>query len=249
MTVLNRKNIHLICGGKNHDFDFARLELLKLLAEKQHVRVTISSDYSRQDQMHSADAMITYTCDLLPDESEQDGLQQFLREGGKWFALHGTNSCLNYNREKKHKEAPRGARRFFEMLGSQFQAHPPIQQFTVRKSKSHPLVKGIKPFKVSDEIYLCEFFGPYECLLETEFNGTVNGFQRSNWRKNGKVPIMYLHPWEDNEVLYLNLGHVRSQYDMQARVNLNEKPERGSWKSPTFKELLRRGIRWALKEL
>lgn len=248
MTEQVRKNIHLVCGGKYHDFDYARLELLKLLAEIDHVRVTVASDFSRQEQMHSASAMITYTSDVIPDESEQDGLQQFLREGGKWFALHGTNSCLRYNREKRYWEAPKVAPRFFDMLGSQFQAHPPIQPFTVRKSKSHPLVNGIRPFKADDEIYLCEFFGDYECLLETEFSGTAKGFQKSNWRKNGRVPIMYLHPWEDNEILYLNLGHARGHYDMQPLMSYYQNIERGSWKSKQFYELIRRGIRWALQE-
>ena len=30
-----RKDMYLVCGGKYHDFDFARLELLKLLAEHE----------------------------------------------------------------------------------------------------------------------------------------------------------------------------------------------------------------------
>jgi uncharacterized protein len=248
MTQTLRKNLHLVCGGKYHDFDYARLELLKLFAEIEHVRVSVASDYSRQEQMHSADAMITYTSDVIPDESQQDGIQQFLREGGKWFALHGTNSCLRYNLERRHWEAPEVAPRFFNMLGSQFQAHPPIQEFTVRKSKSHPLVNGIRPFKADDEIYLCEFFGEYECLLETQFSGTAPGFQKSNWRKNGRVPIMYLHPWEDNEILYLNLGHARGHYDMEPLMSYYKSTELGSWKSKQFHELIRRGIRWALQE-
>lgn len=249
MNLIGRKNVHLVCGGKYHDFDYVRLELLKLLAELQHVRVTVASDYSRQDQMHTSEAMITYTSELLPDESEQDGLQQFLREGGKWFALHRTHSSLRYNREKKYWEASKIAPRFFEMLGSRLQAQLPQQDFTVRKSRPHPLVNGIKPFMTHDEIGLCEFSGDYECLLETEFSGTVKGFQKSNWRKNVRVPIMYLHPWEDNEILYLNLGHARSHYDMHPTVDYFQNIERGSWDSAAFRTLLGRGIRWALQEL
>lgn len=249
MTPISRKSVHLVCGGKHHDFDYARLELLKLLAEFQHVRVTVASDYSRQDQMHTSEAMITYTSDLIPDESEQDGLQQFLREGGKWFALHRTHSSLRYNRDKKYWEAPEIAPRYFEMLGSRLQAQLPQQAFTVRKSRSHPLVNGIKPFTTEDEISLCEFFGEYECLLETEFSGSAKGFQKSNWRKNSRVPIMYLQPWEDNEILYLNLGHAHNHYDTQPALNYRNSIERGSWNTAAFRTLLRRGIRWTLQEL
>jgi len=248
MTEKRRKRVHLVCGGKYHDFDFARLELLKLLAESDHVRTTVAGDYGDQDAMHHADALITYTSDLIPSEGEQDGLQQFLREGGRWFALHGTNSSLQYNKSKRWWEAPRVAPRFFAMLGSQFEAHPPIQNFTVRASTSHPLVDGIEPFEADDELYLCRFYGEHECLLETQFSGQAKGFKKSDWNDAGRVPVMYLHPWEDNQVLYFNLGHARSHYDMQPITDYYDEIERGSWKQPAFFEILRRGIRWALKE-
>lgn len=237
--------VHLVCGGKYHDFDFARIELLKLLAEIPRVRTTVSQDWSANRYLGDADALLTYTSDLIPDESQQDDLESFLRAGGRWFALHGTNSLLRYTKGIGW-EAPEEAPRFFQMLGSQFVAHPPIQTFTVRRSREHPLVEGIGPFEADDELYLCRFYGEHECLLETEFSGETPGFAHSDWSGNGKVPVMYLHPWENNEVLYLNLGHARSHWDMEPLMAYYEDEERGSWKSPEFYELLRRGIRWAL---
>ena len=244
-----RKNVHLICGGRYHDFDFARLELLKLLAEQDHVRVTVASSYEDQDSLHRADALITYTCDLLPLEGEQDGLQQFLREGGKWFALHGTNCRMRYNETGGYWEAPPVAPRFFDMLGSRFEACAPVRPYTIRPSQPHPLVDGIEPFTVEDELYLCNFRGPHRCLVETRFSGMTKGFEKRHWRGREPVPVMYLHPWEDNEVLYLSLGHARSHYDMQPQVDFYPAIERGSWVRPEFHDLLRRGIRWALGEL
>ncbi|MEJ8567368.1 ThuA domain-containing protein [Elongatibacter sediminis] len=244
-----RKDVHFVCGGRYHDFDFARLEVLKLLAELPHVRATVASDYRDQDNLHHANALITYTSDVVPAEAEIDSLAQFLREGGRWFALHGTNSSLRYNRETRLWEAPRTAPRFFDMLGSQFEAHPPIRPFTVRPSRTHPLVDGIEPFEADDELYLSRFTGACECLLETEFDGTAPGFARHDWRGTGRVPVMYLHPWEDAEILYLNLGHARGPLDMQPLMEHYPDIERGSWKQPAFYELMRRGIRWALSEL
>ena len=91
--------------------------------------------------------------------------------------------------------------RFNSGLGSQFLAHPPIQPFQVTNAApGHPLVKGIEPFEADDEIYLCRFFGVHECLLETEFTGQAPGFEESDWDGNSRVPVMYLHPWEDNHV-------------------------------------------------
>jgi len=242
-----RRDILLICGGKYHDIDFARLELLKLLAEDERNRVSLRTDYSDVAALGRADALITYTCELLPTDAEQDALAEFLESGKRWFALHGTNSRLRYEKGKGWT-APDDAPRFMEMLGSQFVAHPPIQPFTVRASSAHPLVKGIEPFEADDEIYLCRFFGDHERLLETEFSGTADGFEVSDWRDNGVVPVMYLKPWGDGEVLYFNLGHARGRYDMQPLMDEYPEVERGSWKQPAFYELLRRGIRWSLND-
>ena len=39
-------HVHLICNAKYHDSDFARLELLKLLAEHDDISVTVSDNYT-----------------------------------------------------------------------------------------------------------------------------------------------------------------------------------------------------------
>ena len=41
---VRRCRAHLVAGGRFHDIDFARRELLALLAEHDHVRTTVSSD-------------------------------------------------------------------------------------------------------------------------------------------------------------------------------------------------------------
>ena len=245
--MTTRKDILLICGGLYHDIDFARLELLKLLAESPHYRVTVREDYADIDAIENADALITYTCEVLPDEAAIDKLDEFLMSGHRWFALHGTNSKLKYVKGKGWT-APNDVPRFMEMLGSQFVAHPPIQPFTVKPSGAHPLVDGIEPFDADDEIYLCRFFGEHECLLETEYTGEAEGFEESDWSDNSQVPIMYLRDWGKGKVLYFNLGHARGQYDMRPIMDVYPEVERGSWKQPAFYELLRRGIDWVADE-
>ncbi|MGQ2933062.1 MAG: hypothetical protein ACT6RK_03130 [Sphingopyxis sp.] len=56
----------LICGGVWHDMDFARLELLKLLAEDQRVRTRVFENYENIEAIETADILITYTCDVTP---------------------------------------------------------------------------------------------------------------------------------------------------------------------------------------
>ena len=59
---------------------------------------------------------------------------------------------------------------------------------------------------------------------------------------------MYIKAHGPGEVLYLNLGHARGRYDMQPLMDEYPSVERGSWKTPAFYELLRRGIRWSLDQ-
>ena len=42
--MASRIDAYLVTGGKYHDVDFARLELLKLLAEHDDVRVRVAAD-------------------------------------------------------------------------------------------------------------------------------------------------------------------------------------------------------------
>ena len=73
-----RIDAYLICGGKYHDNDFARLELLKLLHGHEQIRVKVGNDFSDIEGIKNSDCLITYTCDVVPTEEEQLGLKSFL---------------------------------------------------------------------------------------------------------------------------------------------------------------------------
>ena len=232
---------YLVAAGDYHDIDYARLELLKLLAEHPSVRTTVASDYSDSEAIAASDFLISYTCNLIPTEAEQVALKSFVENGGKWFALHGTNSILEFT--ENGVACPEVAPVFMETLGSQFMAHPPIQPFTVKISNpDHPLVAGINEFETDDELYLCKQLADHDMLLHTEFTGEATGFVNADWPDNAPRPIYYLRPLGDGEVLYLNLGHCRGHYDMQPMVPFYPKVELGSWDKPEYYDLLRRGI-------
>ena len=239
-----RLNAVLIAGGKYHDIDFARLELLKLLAEDDRVRVRVFEDYSNLAAIAKADFLVSYTCDVTPSLAEQEALRAWLEGGGRWYALHGTNSILRFLADGR-VDSPRWAPHFMEILGSMFIAHPPIAPYAVTvAAPDHPLVKGVEAFEATDELYLSEYHGKLEVLLETEFEGEATGFVDHAWPK-ARHPVFYLHPVGAGEVLYLTLGHCRGHYDMQPMIEFYEVPEKGSWALPVFYDLLRRGLDWA----
>lgn len=245
--MAERIDAYLVCGGKYHDMDFARLELLKLLAEHEQIRVRVGEDYGNVAAIGAADFLVTYTCDVVPTEEQLAVLESFLASGRRWFALHGTNSILRYVKGAGW-DAPRSAPRLMQMLGSQFVAHPPIQPYRVEVSDpDHPLVRGIEPFEADDELYLCEYHGDNHALLHTRFVGEADGFTHRSWHDDEPRLVLYVRRYGDGEVLYCTLGHCRGRYDMQPLMREYPTVERGSWKLPVFYEILRRGIRWAAR--
>ncbi len=236
---------YLVCGGKYHDMDFARVELLKLLGEHDDVRTRVAEDYRDVDAISQADFLLSYTCDVRPDPEQQEVLSSFVAGGRRWLALHGTNAVLDLV-DGPEFAAPRTCPRLMETLGSQFLGHPPIQPYRVDVSRpDHPLVKDIEPFDADDELYLCEYHGELVPLLETRFTGEAPGFVERSWPADDPRLVMYLHPYGQGEVLYLTLGHCRGKYDMQPLIDEYPFVERCSWELPVFYELLRRSLRWA----
>jgi type 1 glutamine amidotransferase len=238
---------YFVCGGKYHDIDYARLQLLGLLGENERIRTRMGEDYRDIDVIRASDFLMTYTVDVVPDEATSLQLRDYVASGKRWLALHGTNSVLRYVKGSGW-EAPRDAKVFMETLGSQFVAHPPIAPFRVEVTQpGHPLVAGIEPFDADDELYLSELHPPFEVLLHTRWSGEAKGFAERDWSSDEPRPVMYVKQVGAGEVLYLNLGHARGRYDMRPLMDEYTQVERGSWKVPAFHELLRRGLRWAAR--
>lgn len=233
----------LVCGGVWHDMDFARLELLKLLAEDSAVRTRVFEDYENLAALAEADIVITYTCDVTPSLTAQEALRDWVAKGGRWYALHGTNSVLRLL-DSGLWDAPRWAPLMMDLLGSQFISHPPIAPYTVTVADpGHPLVAGVEPFETTDELYHLETHGDLHVLLETECTGEGTGFVEAA-AAPGTHPVMYIKAHGRGAVLYNTLGHCRSHYDLQPLLDWWPSIDRCAWDLPVFYDLLRRGIGW-----
>lgn len=95
----------LVCGGRWHDFDHARLRLLEMLGDHPRVRTRVYQDYDCVPALEQADLLVSYTCDVRPRPAQRDALARFTARGGRWLALHGTNSVIE-------APAPGGSRMF-----------------------------------------------------------------------------------------------------------------------------------------
>ena len=177
----------LVAGGKYHDIDFARRELLDLLAEHPHVRTRVDATYEDTEALAECSFLVSYTCDVRPSPPAQEAIRSWVQRGGRWLALHGTNAALDLPRPNG-VEAPRCFPVWAETLGSQFIAHPPIAPYRVEvAAPDNWLVAGIEPFDTDDELYLMEHAdrGALQPLLRTRWRGEAAGFAESDWTAGG----------------------------------------------------------------
>jgi hypothetical protein len=247
-TIGSRIDVTLVAGGMYHDIDFARLELLKLLGEHEEFRVRVQPDYEDAEAIAAGSILVSYTCNVRPSVGAQQRIRQWVQDGGRWVALHGTNSALDVG-TPQGVDSPRVFPVWAETLGSQFIAHPPIEPYLVELSNpDHWLVAGIEPFETDDELYLSEYADrdALEPLLHTVWSGNARGFVEADWTTGDDHRlVMYVRPLGAGAVLYNTLGHCRGHYDMVPLVDYYPKIERGSWDQPAYAELLRRSLRWA----
>ncbi len=236
------RRLLLIVGGLYHDFDFVRLQLLSHLSRYEHIRVDLRHDYADIAALDRCDALITYTSALLPDADQTRALTRWVEQGGRWFALHGTNSAIAIQPDGQVKTPPMDPA-LFDLLGSQFLAHPVPGQYRIRPVTTHPLIHGIGAFFLDDEHYLQRHATGNHVLLASQFEGTTSLFETRHWDMQTHQSC-YLRPRGDGCVLYLTPGHARGRYDMQPLTDAYPFVERGAWGLPVFNRLIQHGIDW-----
>ncbi|MEM9086649.1 MAG: ThuA domain-containing protein [Pseudomonadota bacterium] len=246
-TTNERIDAHFIIGGKYHDMDTPRIEILKLLAEHPRIRTTVACDFSGLERLEQCRFLITYTVDEVPTKEQADYLRAWVEGGGKYLALHGTNSILEFT-DDGLVDAPDDTTGFMELLGTQFKAHPPIGPFEVEVvDPDHELTRGIGNFEVVDELYITKITNDINILMQTTFEGEATGFVDSDWPET-KVPILYTRNVRKGEIVYNILGHCRGHYDLPGMADFYPHKEMCAWNYDVFYEMMRRSILWAMRE-
>jgi type 1 glutamine amidotransferase len=224
---------NVICGSpaRNHDFDFARRKLLDAVYDADTIRADTFNNYDDRVAIESADLMVSYTSQVPVADEACAALRRFLERGGRWFAIHASNSVL----DNKHLPG---------ILGSRFITHPPYTHYRVEiTAPEDPLLDGINTaFEVDDELYVIEQADDnIEVLLHTRWGGEAMG----RTFDEAVRPLMYRRRVGEGGVLYLALGHCNRPFD-KPRPDSPDRPDlRGPWAMPVYQELIRRGVDWA----
>jgi uncharacterized protein len=225
---------NLVCGSpaRNHDFDSARRALLDALYAAGDIRTDVYNNYDNGEALEAGDLLVSYTSQVPVAEAQCRALSRYLESGGRWFAIHASNSV----RDNPHLP---------KILGSRFIAHPPYMRYSVTVSRpDDPLTTGLDPsFEVDDELYIIEQHSDFEVLLETRWGGEA----MSQSFPDAVRPLMYRHRAGDGGVLYLALGHCNRAFDVPLAGMPDAPDRRGPWSMPLYEELIRRGIDWAAR--
>jgi len=250
-----RPRAHLVCAADYHDAAYARRELLGLIAEDDRILATCTGDFRDVAALDAADLLVTYTSNVFPDDGERAALEHWLAGGGRWLAIHGSAAYTEFRPPAVTiggialpglTDTPDRQPAYMDLLGVRFVSHLAQQPITVRAVSDHPLVRGLPPFTIVDEPYVLELRGPCEVLLESRFTGEAPGYVAGPWQEDLPRPQMLRHRHGDGEILYLAPGHCCGRFDLQPFIA--ELPaQRGPWEDPTYREILRRAIRWGVQ--
>ncbi|MGE0774070.1 MAG: ThuA domain-containing protein [Sphingomonadaceae bacterium] len=250
------RRIHIVTGGKYHDFDLARLRLLELMAGDDRIRASCAMDYEGLQILDKCSGLVLYTCDLMPSDEQAAAMDAFVCRGGRIMALHAVNAHLEFTDGPEivtsgvripglvKSTAEHVCPMFMDLLGSRFVTHLAAQDIHVHvEDVDHPVTRGLKDFTLVDEPYVATPIGDLTILLSARYKGLTPGYETIEVTDDPPRPQLYVKDHGRGAVLYSPLGHACGKYDM--RPLMDEAPAvRGPWDDANYLDIVRRGIAW-----
>jgi type 1 glutamine amidotransferase len=257
---------HLVCGGfppgqpAGHDHDYARLRLLEALEQREVVASVANDFHDIERWLPLADLLITYVSGPFLTDEQSELVADWLGEGGKWLALHGSSGGKAARVEGGLRAMVKTSHH--ETLGGFFLNHPPMRRFEVEINPRHPLAKNVpERFEVVDELYMIEVIDPRaDVFLTTEMavDPSPPGFgfvyeRDSSLLPDGKSrPLAFTRSTGKGGVTYVALGHAHTPYsNSQPFVDASVEPSgttplllRGPWETEGYQALLSNAVTW-----
>jgi len=247
--------------------DYARLQLLQHLQGEGQLAVTVANDFVDIERwLPGADLLITYVAGPFPEGAGNQALSDWLREGGRWFALHGISGGKAVKTERDGRAVKQMVKgEHHQTLGCFFLNHPPLSEFQVCVTNGHAVTQGLpETFTAQDELYLIELQDPgnSRILLTTELAADPSppgfGFvydADTSVQADGRTRVLgYARDVGRGEIVYIGLGHCHTgRTNSQSTVDASIHPDgavppefHGVWETDVFARLLQNAIAWGL---
>ncbi len=262
---------HLITGGfplgfpAGHDHDYARLRILELLEEKG-LPASVGNDFSEvATWLPRSRLLITYVAGPYPNDEQNRVVRDWISEGGRWLALHGTSGG-RAARVPGERQRTMVKTSHHETLGGFFINHPPVRRYRIDIHDHHnPLLKDLPDsFETTDELYMIEVADPAasDILLTTELEKDPSppgfGFsyeKDTSLQPDGKTRILgYTRKLGAGAVTYIAPGHCHTPAtNSQPFVDASVAPDgttpptlRATWETVEYRQILRNAITWGI---
>ncbi|MGC9360223.1 MAG: ThuA domain-containing protein [Anaerolineae bacterium] len=214
MSGAARRVLYLHGGAAFHPSDYGAKILGDILAKDGRYTLEVTTDLDVLATLPDADwdAVVIYTTgyhdELTP--AREAGLVRYVQGGGGLVGIHSAADSF------------RGSQAYLDLLGAEFETHPPLQRIPVTiHEDSHYITTRVPEFEVTDELYLLKGVDLSRELL----------LASTRWQ--GKpAPLLFVHPYGEGRVSYLALGHTHE-----------------TWRDPAFQKLLLRSVGWVTGEV
>ena len=130
------------------------------------------------------DVIINYTTGRDLTDAEAEGLVRFVRGGRGLVAVHNGADTF-----RSHPE-------YRALLGGSFVHHPPQLDIAVEFVRKHPMVSGLAPFTVHDELYLLDWDPDRVQVLAVTHSYA-----------DRETPVLWVREAGQGRVVYCSLGH------------------------------------------
>jgi type 1 glutamine amidotransferase len=267
MTHATSSRAHLVAGGfppgasAGHDHDYARLQLLQLLAE-QEVPASVANDFGDVEKwLQMSRLLITYVAGPYPDAAQCGAIRRWMEDGGRWLALHGTSGG-RAERVEGVRQRRTVKLEHHALLGSYFLTHPPICKIRVDVAAgADGLTRGLPAsFDVEDEPYFIELQDPAatRVVLTADYGAgvtspTIGALYASDTSllPDGRTRVLgYTRDVGAGGVAYIALGHCHNPAIRGPRADPTDTSPlmfRGSWEVDPFRVLLQNAIAWGVR--
>ena len=216
------KKVLIVYGGwQGHDPDKTSHLFAGLLQEAGlEVELSESLDsFLDAELMGSVDLVVPVYTMSSITREQEAGLLDAVRDGG--VNVGGWHGGM--------ADAFRDNTEYQFMVGGQWVAHPGnIIDYRVNvRDHEHPITEGLADFDMRSEQYYLHTDPGNEVLATTTFKG-----DHAYWIDGTVMPVVWTRQYGKGKVFYCSLGHVIGDFDV-----------------PEAREIVRRGLLWAVDSL
>jgi type 1 glutamine amidotransferase len=143
-----------------------------------------------KERIKQFDIIMQYTTGMKPTKEQEDGLCDFIQNGGGYVGIHSaTDSFKNCDR-------------YWEMVGGRFAGHGGGKFTVYIYDHEHPITKGLKDFEIQDETYAHNYHR----------NAQMRSLTRMN-RGNERQSMAWVSSYGKGRVFYTSNGHDRRAWE------------------------------------